>query len=315
MANNQRSRFDGLLTRCYELALLALPRWFRARWGADMRATFGERLGDARHRGIAATAATASRELASVARAAILSRVEQAAGRVHRAHDAQDGSDVWRTDPTPALYPQHDRQSLKVAWLGALACHFVLFMVVFPGAGDSMPIEPPEKEVLRLAPLPPPPPKVAPPIEKFVQEAPPFPIPDPTPDAPEPIVDDFTEYVAEMRSPVIAEFPVGAPENPPPPPVERVRPGSGVEPPRLIERIEPDYPSLAARARHECTVILEAVIGKDGAVVDANVLRRCSFGLNESALAAVSQWRYTPTLLNGRPVEVIVTVTVRYLLR
>jgi protein TonB len=315
MAKNQGSRFDGLLTRCYELALLALPRGFRGRWAADMRSTFDERLGDARPRGIVAAAATTSRELASVARAAILSRVEQATGRVHRAHDAQDGSDVWRTDSTPALYPQHDRRSLKVAWLGALACHFVLFMVVFPGAGDSMPIDPPAKEVLRITPLPPPPPKVDVPVEKIRQDAPPFPIPDPTPDEIEPIVADSSEYVATMGSAVDAEFSMAAPVGPPPPLAERFRAGSGVEAPRLIERIEPDYPALAARARHECTVILEAVIGKDGAVVDVEVLRGCSFGLNESALAAVSQWRYTPTLLNGRPVEVIVTVTVHYLLR
>ena len=54
-------------------------------------------------------------------------------------------------------------------------------------------------------------------------------------------------------------------------------------------------------------MILEAIIGKQGGVIDVEVLRGCRLGLNEAAVAAVQQWQYTPTLLNGRPVEVVVT--------
>ena len=65
----------------------------------------------------------------------------------------------------------------------------------------------------------------------------------------------------------------------------------------------------------ECVVVLEAVIGRTGDVVDVRVLRGCGLGLDESALTAVRQWKYTPTTINGRPVEVIATVTVNFELR
>ena len=57
--------------------------------------------------------------------------------------------------------------------------------------------------------------------------------------------------------------------------------------------------------------MLEATIGKDGSVTDARILRSIA-GLNEAALSAVREWRYTPTLLNGQPVDVIMTVTVSF---
>ena len=115
--------------------------------------------------------------------------------------------------------------------------------------------------------------------------------------------------------PVAAEFTVGLPAAPPPPEEHRGWAGVEVERPHLLSKPEPDYPELARRARLECTVILQAVIGKQGSVIDAQVLRGCRLGLNEAAVAAVQQWQYTPTLLNGRPVEVVATVTVQFQLR
>ena len=61
-------------------------------------------------------------------------------------------------------------------------------------------------------------------------------------------------------------------------------------------------------------VILEATIGPTGTVTDVNVLRSVPL-LDEAAVAAVRQWQYTPTLLNGVPVPVIMTVTVNFSLR
>jgi protein TonB len=60
-------------------------------------------------------------------------------------------------------------------------------------------------------------------------------------------------------------------------------------------------------------VIIEATIGKDGSVRDARVLRSVPL-LDQAALDAVRQWRFTPTLLNNEPVEVIMTVTVNFTL-
>ena len=71
---------------------------------------------------------------------------------------------------------------------------------------------------------------------------------------------------------------------------------------------------MARSARVSGIVILEAVIGPDGRVTDVTVLRSVAL-LDEAAVEAVQQWEYTPTLLNGVPVPVIMTVTVNFTLR
>jgi protein TonB len=102
-----------------------------------------------------------------------------------------------------------------------------------------------------------------------------------------------------------------------PPPVQRpptlVRPGGNVKPPDRIVNVRPDYPPMAIAARVSGSVTIEAIIGTDGVVRDAKVLRSVPL-LDEAALKAVRQWRYTPTLLNGVPVSVIMTVTVTFTL-
>ena len=77
--------------------------------------------------------------------------------------------------------------------------------------------------------------------------------------------------------------------------------------------MRPVYPPHARSARVEGSVILEAVIGPTGRVTDAKVLRSAPL-LDEAAMEAVLQWEYTPTLLNGVPVPVIMTVTVNFTL-
>jgi TonB family protein len=89
-----------------------------------------------------------------------------------------------------------------------------------------------------------------------------------------------------------------------------VRIGGDIKEPRKVRDVKPVYPAGAAENLRGF-VILEAVIGKDGSVSDARILRSVP-GLNEAALDAVRQWMFTPTLLNGVPVEVIITVTVNF---
>jgi protein TonB len=282
-----------------------------------MRAMFGERLREATDRGGApVTALVGGRELASIAVAAMQSRFGQATGRVHRAHDAQDGSDVWRTNSVPALFLQReDRRPLKLATVGALACHFALFLVVFPGPGTGDAIfTPPPPEVTRLRPWEPPPPReeVRPP-DAEVRPTPDAPIAEIPVFVPRPVFDPRTEKASFREStPVAATFAVGLPVAPPTPPNERLRAGTDVELPTLLERIQPEYPEIAVRARRECTMVLESLIGRNGEVLDIRILRGCGMGFDESALEAVYQWRYTPTTVNGRPVEVIANVTVRF---
>ena len=81
-----------------------------------------------------------------------------------------------------------------------------------------------------------------------------------------------------------------------------------------VKNVNPVYPSIAQSARVQGVVIIEATIGPDGRVQDTKVLRSIPL-LDQAAIDAVQQWTYTPTLLNGVPVPVIMTVTVNFTLR
>jgi protein TonB len=78
-----------------------------------------------------------------------------------------------------------------------------------------------------------------------------------------------------------------------------------------MRHVDPDYPELARAAGIEGVVILEAIIDLRGRVQNVTVLRSIPF-LDEAAIAAVERWEYEPTLLNGIPVPVVMTVTVRF---
>jgi periplasmic protein TonB len=104
---------------------------------------------------------------------------------------------------------------------------------------------------------------------------------------------------------------VSIPAPPAPPPVEPVRPGGKVKVPEKTRHVPPVYPAIAQQARVEGIVILEATIDIDGRVRDVRVLRSVTW-LDQAAIDAVLQWRFTPTLLNGVPVPVIMTVTVNF---
>jgi protein TonB len=90
--------------------------------------------------------------------------------------------------------------------------------------------------------------------------------------------------------------------------------GGRIKEPTKVRHVPPVYPAIAQQARVEGIVIIEAIIGVDGRVQQARVLRSQPL-LDEAALAAVRQWLFTPTLLNGVPVPVIMTVTVHFKLQ
>jgi protein TonB len=81
----------------------------------------------------------------------------------------------------------------------------------------------------------------------------------------------------------------------------------------LIRRVEPLYPQLAVQLRREGRVELHAVISTDGSIQSLEVISGDPL-LIRSALAAVREWRYRPTILNGQPVEVDTHITVIYTL-
>jgi TonB family protein len=92
-----------------------------------------------------------------------------------------------------------------------------------------------------------------------------------------------------------------------------LRVGGTIGPPSKILDVPPEYPAEALAARIQGVVIVESTIDTDGMVADVRVLRSIP-GLDDAAVAAVRQWRYTPTLLNGEAVPVIMTVTVNFTL-
>jgi len=104
------------------------------------------------------------------------------------------------------------------------------------------------------------------------------------------------------------------PAVPPPPPPRIVRVGQGVREPVRIAGAPPQYPLFAREARVQGTVVLEAVINERGRIERVKVLKSQPL-LDAAAIAAVQEWRYTPTLLNGVPVSVLMTITINFTLQ
>jgi len=107
---------------------------------------------------------------------------------------------------------------------------------------------------------------------------------------------------------------VGGIEAAPPPPPRVVRVGGEVREPRKVRHVAPVYPSIALDAKVEGVVILECTISPQGRVERVQVLRGIPT-LDEAAVDAVKQWAYTPTLVGGVPVAVVLTVTVNFVLQ
>jgi protein TonB len=103
----------------------------------------------------------------------------------------------------------------------------------------------------------------------------------------------------------------GIPEDKPEPPKGPVRVGGQIKAPAKVNNVAPVYPPVARQARVEGTVILEATISPQGRVTNVRVLRGIPL-LDAAAIDAVRQWSYSPTLLNGVPVPVVMTVTVNF---
>jgi periplasmic protein TonB len=93
----------------------------------------------------------------------------------------------------------------------------------------------------------------------------------------------------------------------------RIRVSQGVSQGLLIHQVRPTYPALARQARIQGTVVLQAVIGKDGSIQNLKVVSGHPM-LAPAALEAVKQWRYKPYYLNGEPVEVDTTINVNFTL-
>lgn len=105
------------------------------------------------------------------------------------------------------------------------------------------------------------------------------------------------------------------PPPPPPLPVKQpLRVGNGIREPQKIVHVTPVYPLIARSAAVEGTVVLEAVISTSGTVENVRIIKSVPL-LDQAAADAVRAWRYTPTRLNGVPVPLLLTITVRFTLQ
>jgi protein TonB len=109
---------------------------------------------------------------------------------------------------------------------------------------------------------------------------------------------------------IISSTPVAVPKVAAP---QRVRVSAGVTSGLLIRKVAPVYPALARQARIQGTVLLRAVISKEGSITGLQLISGHPM-LAPAAIDAVKQWKYRPYLLNGEPVEVDTEVQVNFTL-
>jgi protein TonB len=109
---------------------------------------------------------------------------------------------------------------------------------------------------------------------------------------------------------IISNAPMAVPKVATP---TRIRVSQGVTAGLVLHKVQPAYPPLARTARVQGSVVLAAVIGKDGTIQNLHVISGHPL-LTQAALDAVRQWRYKPYILNGEPVEVDTQVTVNFTL-
>jgi periplasmic protein TonB len=91
--------------------------------------------------------------------------------------------------------------------------------------------------------------------------------------------------------------------------------GGDVSAPTVIYRVEPEYSEEARRARYQGTVVLQAIIRRDGKVDLIHLVRSLGFGLDQNAMEALRQWRFRPAMKDGMPVDSTLNIEVRFNLR
>ncbi|MGH9381344.1 MAG: energy transducer TonB [Thermoanaerobaculia bacterium] len=205
-----------------------------------------------------------------------------------------------------------ERRIRKVAIAAAVALHLAVagFWWVFgalPTIGREIEQEKKVYVVQQVRFQPPPPPQeqeIPPPKTKKV------PIPDPTPDEPEPIVDP-EELQPEIDLPD-TDLIFGMPDAPPAEPQGPIMVGGDVQAPVKLSGAEPTYTEIARRARIEGVVIVQAIVNKEGVVENVKILKGLPMGLDQSAVDAVKRWRFEPATLHGKPVDVYYTLTVNF---
>lgn len=209
-----------------------------------------------------------------------------------------------------------DRKKLRWALGIAVVLHVILFLIHLPEIvySEAKKAEKPKVYVVQQLRFKPPPPQQQ--QELLKPRTKKIPIPDPTPDEPEPIrvVDEVDQ--PDLNIPVDDSL-IGIPEGPPPSeePSGPIEVGGNVRAPEKISYPQPAYTEIARKARIQGVVIVQAIIDKQGNVTNVKVLKGLPMGLEEAAVEAIKTWKFKPATLNGKPVAVYYNLTVNFKLQ
>lgn len=213
-----------------------------------------------------------------------------------------------------ALSPAGDRKILGIALAIAVAIHALFLLLNLPDARNPIPARPARTEPPQIHDtvlLPPPIERPRPPRPRSTPQAL---IPGPeVPSVMEPEYENPVEVDSDSPEVDLVFPPPVAPTVDPRDAGPRIITGE-IEPPVLIaeSKIPPIFPEAARLARISGRVILRAVILADGSVAEVEVLScgRPGLGFEEASVAAVSEWRYEPATLSGRPIDVYFSIQV-----
>jgi len=199
-----------------------------------------------------------------------------------------------------------------------IALYLTLGLLWLPGFTSTRLIEVEKTELdkkVRVR-LKPPPEK---PLEKVItidRRATKVPMPDRTPDEPEPIVEKTPDY--EMEFVETDEWVIGIPVTPATPSSTIFTPDSlGVESPIFIKRVPPEYPLPGRRVKMQGHVMLSAILRKDGTIDDIKVVKALGkgrFGFESAAEEALNQWKFLPGKLNDKMVDVRMNLRVDFVM-
>ncbi len=231
---------------------------------------------------------------------------------------------------------KEDKRPIKKAILIAIVVHLVIFIIKFPeltGKKDNIiytitnikRLSPPAKKLGG--------PKKNNPVKKVVKKSSPkkisvsIPVPDLTPDQPEPVYEEAKETLPDVVDQLSDNINLGEIEGPPggggggPLAGEGegsggngvYRIGGGITPPVLIHKEDPKYTDEAIKNRITGVVLLYGIVRKNGRVDSLKVIKGLGYGLDEEAIRTVqTKWKFKPALKDGKPVDCYITIEVDF---
>lgn len=218
---------------------------------------------------------------------------------------------------TAEMFLEEDAKQSKTIWVAltiAFLFHLVLFFITFPDWRETVEtVEQKQKVyVVQQVRFKQPPPRQQQEIPK--QRSKKVPIPDPTPDEPEPIrvVEEIEDDVELPETDIIFDIPEGPPPSEPEGPIMV---GGDVKAPEKLSAPPPAYTEIARKARIQGVVIVQAIIDKEGQVTNVKILKGLPMGLDKAAVEAIKKWTFKPATLNGKPVAVYYNLTVNFQLQ